>query len=479
MPRLAKPAQGKYADFARSVRALRDSAGMSAQELSDASGVPLSSVYAAESGSRLPSAGNFAAMARALGVDAEFAAELRVSAHYDALQNEVPDDATADDSQPFAQQTAEHALSTLLRSVHVRAGSPSLRTLARTTGTSPSVISRFFNGRPPAHRGLLTAILDALEATEYEQDAVIAFWRQFRRERISKPTPQTLALLYGSATSCAYPGCTVPLVRWDDEQPSVAVEIVHIEPCSAAMRPEQLDQFDNLILLCPQHHRSRNEASPADLRAWKAEQAARSRAAVLPRRQPDHEAPSKPLLSSARKTAADGTLPSAFEAFYLAHREFFHAFAQLHLGSPAAVDETVHQVFTEILRTWDAMLEQEDLEGMTFSVLQRHVQAVLQREGREPLFMTDGSTTIHLRSELNLAEAGGDLFAEMTKLPPREYQVIVLRHLVGCSTQDTARYMGLHPHTVRSHERRGRQRLRTRLGLPAAPSTDQKDATAT
>ncbi|MDX3589097.1 helix-turn-helix domain-containing protein [Streptomyces europaeiscabiei] len=470
MPRLAKPAQGKYADFARSVRVLRDTAGMSVQELSDASGVPLSSIYAAESGTRLPSEENFAAMARALGIDAELAAELRLSAHYDALHNEAPDD----DSQPFAQQTSEHALSALLRSMHVRAGSPSLRTLAKTTHTSPSVISRFFNGRPPAHRGLLTAILDALDATEYEQEAVTALWRQFRRERISKPSPQTLALLYGTATSCAYPGCTVPLVRWDGEQPTVAVEIVYIEPYSAAMRLEQLDQFDNLILLCPQHHRSRHEANSTDLRAWKAQQAAQSRAAVLLHHRPDDKAPSEP-----RKTAPDDALPLDYEPFYLAHQEFFHDFTHLHLGSRAAAEEAVHHAFLEILDTWDTLLQQDDLAGMTFAVLQRHIQAVLKREGREPPFIIDGPTTTRLRSGLNLAHIEGGLFAEMTKLPLRQYNVIVLRYLLGYSTRDTARYMGLHPQTVRYHERKGKERLWVRLGLPTAPQAAQKDAPAT
>ncbi|MET9595675.1 helix-turn-helix domain-containing protein [Streptomyces sp. NPDC006516] len=479
MPRLARPARGKYADFARSVRALRRAEGMTVQELSDASGVPLSSIYAAESGNRLPTEENFAAMAPALGIEAEYASELRRSAHFNAQQREVPNDATADDLEDLSQQASAHALSAHLRSMHVRAGSPPLRTLAEQTGTSPSVISRFFQGHPPAHRGLMTAVLDALDATEDEQERLTSLWKQLRRERIRKPTTQTLALLYGTATSCAYPGCTVPLVRWDGEQPSVAVEIVHIESHSATMRPEQLDQFDNLILLCPQHHRSRSDTTPADLRAWKADQAALSRTAALPQTSQAATGSSELLIPAAQRTAPDSTLPLAYEAFCLAHQEFFHAFAQLHLGSPAAAEETVHQVFLEIFHTWDTLLQEDDLAGMTFAILQRHIHATSQREGHKPSLVIDEPTTTHLRSKLCLADAGRDLFAEMSKLPVRQYNVIVLRYLLGYSTHDTARYMGLHQATVRSHERRALSLLRTKAGLPTTPVTARKEGSDT
>ncbi|WP_342671243.1 hypothetical protein [Streptomyces lushanensis] len=42
-------------------------------------------------------------------------------------------------------------------------------------------------------------------------------------------------------------------------------------------------------------------------------------------------------------------LPLDFEAFYLGHQEFFHTFAELHLGSREAAEEAVHLVFLEIL----------------------------------------------------------------------------------------------------------------------------------
>ncbi|AXI91265.1 hypothetical protein SAM9427_36475 (plasmid) [Streptomyces sp. ETH9427] len=287
MPRLARPAQGKYADFARSVRALREAAGMSVQDLSDASRVPLSSIYAAESGTRLPSEENFAAMARALGADAEHAAEMRRSAQRKALHDQLPHDDNDSGPGAFAHVTSAPELSTLLRSLHARAGSPSLRTIARAAHASPAAVSRFLNGQLPADLNLLNAFLKALDVTDEEREAVSTLWRKRQSGRISRPNQQALALLYGSATSCAYPGCTVPLITWDGDQPRTAVEIVHIESYSSTSYAD-LDRYDNLLLLCPEHHRRSKSASPAELKAWKADQTARSRAAAPPQQSPDN-----------------------------------------------------------------------------------------------------------------------------------------------------------------------------------------------
>ncbi|MDX2748291.1 helix-turn-helix domain-containing protein [Streptomyces sp. NRRL_B-2557] len=481
MPRLAKPAQGKYADFARSVRTLREAAGMSVQALSDASGVPLSSVYAAESGARLPSEENFAAMAQAMGTDVELATELRRSAHHNALRDKIPDTpAAAGDDRASGRRAAGDRLALLLRSVHARAGFPSLRNLAEATGTSPSVISRFLNGQLPADRHLLIAILEALDATEQEQDAATAAWSKLRQRRISKPTQQTLALLYGTATSCAYPRCTVPLVRWDGDQSTVAVVVAHIEPYSSSMRLDELDHFDNLILLCHNHHRSTEMASPADLRAWKADQAARSRAAATLPPQPDTKPlPEHPLLpglpSAARSAGMSMTLWPAFEAFYLDREGFFHDFTQLHLGSRKTSEDVVHHTFMEILGAWATLLEDENLDRKAFAILQRDVQAVMDREGNEPFFVTAKATAGNLHDELRATDAEFGLIAEMTKLPTWQYQVLIVRYVLGYSVQKTAHYMGLLPARVRTYERLAKKRLRTQLGLPVTLPTPPQD----
>ncbi|MER6621938.1 MULTISPECIES: hypothetical protein [unclassified Streptomyces] len=48
-------------------------------------------------------------------------------------------------------------------------------------------------------------------------------------------------------------------------------------------------------------------------------------------------------------------LPLDFEAF---HQGFFHDFAEIHLGSRRTAEQVVHEVFPEILGSWEELLQQ-------------------------------------------------------------------------------------------------------------------------
>ncbi|WP_308251465.1 RNA polymerase sigma factor [Streptomyces albireticuli] len=53
----------------------------------------------------------------------------------------------------------------------------------------------------------------------------------------------------------------------------------------------------------------------------------------------------------------------------------------------------------------------------------------------------------------------------MTRLPERQYDVIVLRYVLGYPTSRVAEIMGISPATVRSHVRGARRRLAHDLHL--------------
>ncbi len=163
-------------------------------------------------------------------------------------------------------------------------------------------------------------------------------------------------------------------------------------------------------------------------------------------------------------------LPLDFEGFYLGHQEFFHAFAEIHLGTRRAAEESVHRVFLEILAGWDQLLQQGDLEQLTLAVLHRHVTERLKREGRGPAFVLNGPIALNLRAirnELEIAESTAGLYEAIADLPTRQFNVIVLKYLLGYNTARIARFMSLDVRTVGYHDRRAKERLRVRLGLPA------------
>ncbi|MFI5809315.1 sigma-70 family RNA polymerase sigma factor [Streptomyces sp. NPDC051561] len=171
-------------------------------------------------------------------------------------------------------------------------------------------------------------------------------------------------------------------------------------------------------------------------------------------------------------------LPLDFEGFYLGHQEFFHAYAEIHLGSRPAAEEVVHDVSQEILDGWQQLLTEGDLEQLTLAVLHRHVSRRLEKEGRNPSFLINGPIAQALkgiRTTLEITEGSTGLYEAILALPSRQYKVIVLRHLLGYRTAQIARFMSLDERTVDYHGRKGKERLRIQLGLPEAPRAKKEE----
>ncbi|MEV5982879.1 sigma-70 family RNA polymerase sigma factor [Streptomyces sp. NPDC052114] len=187
-----------------------------------------------------------------------------------------------------------------------------------------------------------------------------------------------------------------------------------------------------------------------------------------------------PTQGTSRSPAATATgLPIDFEGFYLAQQEFFHAFAELHLGHRSAAELVVHDVFLEIVATWEDLLTEADIEQRAMSVLSRHVSGLLAREQRPPAFVINGPISRNLaaiRAEMELAPSNAGLYEAMLKLPTRQYNAVVLRYVLNYPVTRIARYMGLDPRTVDYHIRKGRDRLRVLLDLPADGDRRKKTA---
>ena len=72
-----------------------------------------------------------------------------------------------------------------------------------------------------------------------------------------------------------------------------------------------------------------------------------------------------------------------------------------------------------------------------------------------------------------MAAVGWDaLAAELAELPGRQRDVVMCRHVVGLSEEETALALGLPRGTVKSRAARGLARLRTRVDLPGAAGTE-------
>ncbi|MFF0737778.1 RNA polymerase sigma factor [Streptomyces chartreusis] len=137
-------------------------------------------------------------------------------------------------------------------------------------------------------------------------------------------------------------------------------------------------------------------------------------------------------------------LPLEFEALYVANQEAWHDYALFYLGTNDAAEEAVHRAFLEILNHWNALLEESNLQLQAWAILRRVVISQALASFRRKLSL--------LRSDIGL-------FRAMCSLPPRQYDAIVLRHVLRCDTQKISWYMGVSASTVDYHCRKAKERL--------------------
>lgn len=91
------------------------------------------------------------------------------------------------------------------------------------------------------------------------------------------------------------------------------------------------------------------------------------------------------------------------------------------------------------------------------------------RGARAGLHIINGPITQALaatKDRLERMQSTTGLYEAIAELPNRQFEVIVLRYLLGYPTTRIAWFMGIDERTVGHHLRRGKDRLRVKLGLP-------------
>ncbi|MFB7076448.1 RNA polymerase sigma factor [Streptomyces sp. NPDC056308] len=138
-------------------------------------------------------------------------------------------------------------------------------------------------------------------------------------------------------------------------------------------------------------------------------------------------------------------LPVEFEAHYILHQEAFHDFALAVLGSNELAEKAIYRAFLEILRHWDRLREEsESLDQEVWAIVRR---TVISEE------------LLSLREQMATLDSGSGLYKALGALPPRQFDVMVLRYIGGHETKRISWYMGLTPSTVDYHCRKARERL--------------------
>lgn len=167
------------------------------------------------------------------------------------------------------------------------------------------------------------------------------------------------------------------------------------------------------------------------------------------------------------------TLPRSFEAFHELNHLAYLRFAHAELGTREEAEEVVELAFTQLALNWTDVLSQADCEAFAWMVLKQQVgEYLVHRDRSRALVETAAFARRVLRAshdQFAELESRIGLYTAIAELPERQYNVILLRFVLGYPTDRTARIMGITEATVRSLVRLARRRLARELALDTSP----------
>ncbi|WP_331738394.1 sigma-70 family RNA polymerase sigma factor [Embleya sp. NBC_00896] len=167
-------------------------------------------------------------------------------------------------------------------------------------------------------------------------------------------------------------------------------------------------------------------------------------------------------------------LSVTFRAFHESNVRVWLRYARLHLGEEQAAEVVVDGAFEDLARSWPRALTCESVQAFAWGLLREHIAACL--EHRRTAFVEVAAfdaVRVVLRSaraKFEIMESALGLYTAISRLPDRQYDALVLRHVLGYPEDRVALMLGSRPGTVRSNLRWARRRIARELGM-----TDPED----
>ncbi|WP_330173137.1 sigma-70 family RNA polymerase sigma factor [Streptomyces sp. NBC_01498] len=168
-----------------------------------------------------------------------------------------------------------------------------------------------------------------------------------------------------------------------------------------------------------------------------------------------------------------GRLGLTFDAFHDHHRRLWMRYAHTQIGGRAAAESVVDAVAARLGRHWQHVLAQESVPRYAWAVLKEEIRRWLDARGLHPALVDTAAFHAAIgKMFLDRTRDGADLLADelglyaaIAGLPERQYDVVVLRFVLGVEEEQVAEYLGIDAATVRSQVRHARRRLARHLDL--------------
>ncbi|MEV6670010.1 sigma-70 family RNA polymerase sigma factor [Streptomyces sp. NPDC051162] len=176
------------------------------------------------------------------------------------------------------------------------------------------------------------------------------------------------------------------------------------------------------------------------------------------------------------KDLSDGLPPDFVDFFSFQHQAYLR-YAHLQLGSEADAEWVVEEVFCQLALDWGKVRRQPNRAAYALAALKEKTTSLLAARRRTAPAMIETAAFAAVmgavRARMEVLESRLGLYAAMTRLPDRQYDVVVLRYVIGYPVPRVALIMGISPATVRSHIRTARRHLAHDLGITGATEEEE------
>ncbi|WP_369387202.1 RNA polymerase sigma factor [Streptomyces sp. CG1] len=175
-------------------------------------------------------------------------------------------------------------------------------------------------------------------------------------------------------------------------------------------------------------------------------------------------------------------LPTAFWAFHNLYYRPYLEYAHIQLGDQHSAGELVHATFMDLALNWPDMMEDANHEAYAWALLRERIAEELHLQGRTPATVetaafarVNRAALESVRDQLADMESALGLYAAISRLPERQFDVMVLLYVLGYPTDRTAHILGVTPATVRSQARHAKRKLARDLDLSVDQTADRDE----
>ena len=147
---------------------------------------------------------------------------------------------------------------------------------------------------------------------------------------------------------------------------------------------------------------------------------------------------------------------ASFEEFFQQHQGDLHAALWLITRNRHEAEEIMQDAFLRLWERWDRVATVQDPVGYLYRTAMNEFRS---RARRAAMALRRAVHTLPVDDAMAAVEAREEVALALSKLTPRERAAVVLTNVLGFTSEEASRALGVQPATVRVLAARGRGRI--------------------